>query len=107
MKTYDAAIILYLNNKGVKQSNKGYSFLFEAIRIGAESPNAISKVTDVYSMIAKSYGTEAYNVERGIRYAISALCVTNKEFISRAVDVMKSGYAMKGTIRQASSNRLS
>lgn len=100
MKIYDASITLYLNNKGVKKSNKGYIFLVDAIRLGAESPNALSRVTDLYTIIALSYQTEPQNVERGIRYAISGLGETNKEFISRAVDEMVRNYAVTGAIRK-------
>ena len=67
---------------------------------GAESPNAISRVTDLYTIIALSYQTEPQNVERGIRYAISGLGATNKEFISRAVDEMIRNYAVTGAIRK-------
>ena len=105
MKIYNAAIILYLNNKGIKKSNKGYIFLVDAIRLGAESPNALSRVTDLYTIIAMSYGTEPHNVERGIRYAISGLGATNKEFISCAVDEMIRNYTVTGAVRKMICNK--
>lgn len=100
MKIYNASIFLYLNGKGIKNSNKGYIFLVDAIRLGAESEGALNRVTDLYTVIAMSYGTLPQNVERGIRYAISGLGVTNKEFISKAVSDITKDYALTGAIHK-------
>ena len=100
VKVLDSSISLYLNDKGVKKSNKGYIFLTDAIRLGTGSPSSLLKVTELYTIIALSYGTEPYCVERGIRYAISGLGVTNKEFISCAVDEMISSRTTRGAARK-------
>ncbi len=100
MKVYNDSIFLYLNGKGIKNSNKGYIFLVDAIRLGAESEDALDRVTDLYTVIAMSYGTLPQNVERGIRYAISGLGMTNKEFIIKAVDDIKKDYALVGAIHK-------
>ena len=105
MKIEDSSINLYLNNKGIKKSNKGYIFLVDAIRLGAGATNSLLKVTELYTIIALSYGTEPYCVERGIRYAISGLGVTNKEFISCAVYEMLKDYVARGPSRKLVCNK--
>lgn len=105
MKIQDSSISLYLNNKGVKKSNKGYIFLVDAIRLVAGAPNSFLKITELYTIIALSYGTEPYCVERGIRYAISGLGVTNKEFILCAVDEMLRDYAANRPSRKLVCNK--
>ena len=100
MKLQDSTINLYLNNKGVKKSNKGYIFLVDAIRLAAGTPTSLLKVTELYTIIAFSYGIEPHNVERGIRYAISGLGVTNKEFIACAADEIFRNFTANRPIRK-------
>ena len=100
MKTYDAAISLYLSSKGLNKSNKGYCFLVEAIRTALGSRDTFSKVTELYAAVAQKYVTQPQNVERAIRYTISALGVTNKEFISRAAEDIAAGSAVTGAQRK-------
>ena len=103
MKIQDSSITHYLNDKGIKKSNKGYIFLVDAIRLGAGSPKALIKVTELYTIIALSYGIEPHSVERGIRYAISGQGETNKEFINCAVDEL---IKMKEPTRKMVVNKL-
>ncbi|MBP8640322.1 MAG: hypothetical protein KBI01_05415 [Oscillospiraceae bacterium] len=106
MKIQDSSINLYLNNKGVKKSNKGYIFLVDAIRLMAGSPKALVKVTELYTIIALSYGIEPHSVERGIRYAISGMGTTNKEFISCAVEDLINNHSLREPARKMVVNKL-
>jgi hypothetical protein len=85
-KDMNTKVNLYLDKKGIKHAHLGYRFLREAIRLGMSSPQLLTKIMDIYSEIAVLYDTDASSVERSIRYAISPLRVTNKEFVSKAVD---------------------
>jgi len=100
MKANDAAISLYLNGKGLNQSNKGYCFLAEAIRTALGAGDTLSKVTEIYAAVAQKYVTQPQNVERAIRYTISAQGLTNKEFISRAAEEITERYAVTGAQRK-------
>ena len=100
MKANDAAISIYLSNKGLKKSNKGYCFLAEAIRMSLGSRETLSKVTELYAAVAQKYGTQPQNVERAIRYAICVLGVTNKDFISQATEDITAGSALIGAQRK-------
>lgn len=100
MKIYSDSINLYLSSRGIKNSNKGYIFLADAIRLGAETEDSVNRVSDLYTLIAMSYGVLPQNVERAIRYAISGLGVTNKEFIAKAVHEIANELVPAGAIHK-------
>ncbi len=77
-----------LNGIGVKHACKGYRYLIIAIQIGVNNPDMALKNKDIYEIIAAKYNTKASSVERAIRYVIMPFGMTNKEFISKAIDDM-------------------
>jgi len=92
MNDYRAMIHFYLNKKKIKHSHIGYRYLVEAIFIGIESPMFLTKIMKVYERVAEIYHTDAGRVGRGIRYAVSPLKMTNKEFILKAADDLCNTY---------------
>ena len=91
MAVKDADINRYLDATGIKHSHIGYRYLLAAIQLGTKSPKSLIKITDLYQKIALNYETEVISVERAIRYAVSPLNLTNKEFITKAVDDINCG----------------
>ncbi len=79
------AINHYLDNLGVKHTYTGYRYLVEAIRLGVECNHAIG-IMKIYEQIAQSHNTKSSLVERAIRSATNSFGLTNKEFISKAID---------------------
>ncbi len=73
-KKYDLneRITLALLLIGIPEHIKGYHYLYEAVKIAADSKTAVKNhiTKELYPMIAKSYGTRPSCVERAIRYAI-------------------------------------
>lgn len=60
-----------LHEIGVPAHIKGYQYVREAIRLCAEDPKMIERVTkDLYPTIAKDFETTSSRVERAIRHAI-------------------------------------
>lgn len=56
---------------GIPAHIKGYSFLREAVKMVAEQPDLINRITkELYPGIAKRFNTSASKVERAIRHAI-------------------------------------
>ncbi len=90
----DSDINRYLDSSGIKHSLIGYKYLFTAIRLGCESPRHLKKIYDIYSTTAQIYETQINCVERGIRFAISHLGLTNKEFILKAIDDLHYVYSL-------------
>ncbi|HHU22236.1 MAG TPA: hypothetical protein GXZ52_02280 [Clostridiales bacterium] len=76
----------YLDSMGIKHANTGFRYLITALEIGADNPQLLYKISDLYEEIAQIHGTKKTNVEKSIRYCVSPSGMTNKEFISRAVD---------------------
>lgn len=79
------AINKYLDNMGVKHTYAGYKYLVEAIMLGAERTHAIG-IMKIYDQIAQIHNTKSSLIERAIRSAITSFGLSNKEFISKAVD---------------------
>ncbi|MBP8641049.1 MAG: hypothetical protein KBI01_09175 [Oscillospiraceae bacterium] len=80
------AINNYLEDKGIKHSNLGFRYLLTAILLGIDSPSGYKRITDMYETVATVHHTDAAAVEHAIRYSISKKNITNKEFITKAVD---------------------
>jgi hypothetical protein len=76
----------YLDSMGIKHANTGYRYLMTALEIGADNPQLLYRISDLYEKVAQIHGTKKTNVEKSIRYCVSPSGMTNKEFISRAVD---------------------
>ena len=76
----------YLDSMGIKHANTGYRYLMTALEIVADNPQLLYRISDLYEKVAQIHGTKKTNVEKSIRYCVSPSGMTNKEFISRAVD---------------------
>lgn len=76
----------YLEEQGIKHSNLGYRYLTTSILLGLNDSSACLKITDLYQKVADFHHVKASDVERTIRYSLISSKMTNKEFISRAVD---------------------
>ena len=64
-------MLIVAYNIGIPAHIKGYSFLREAIKMVAENPELINRITkELYPGIAKRFNTSASKVERAIRHAI-------------------------------------
>lgn len=89
MEIFDHEINQYLENHGVKHSNIGYSYLFEIMKILTKDPNRKHQIMKLYGLVAEKFDVKAMCVEKAIRYAIMSVDITNKEFISKAMDDLK------------------
>ena len=78
-------IFNYLSRAKLKMSNKGFQYCATAIKLACENPQLITRMEDLYEKVGEIYGENAKNVSRTIRYALSHLDMTNKEFLSKAV----------------------
>jgi len=79
-------IIYYLDATEVKHSHMGFRYLVSAIDLGLQSPDMVYRITDLYNAVAVTFNASGAKVERSIRYAIKKTNLTNKEFITRAID---------------------
>ena len=80
----------YLDSLGVERSNDGYMYISEALQYIFENPDNLLRITEIYALLSVRHKKELRTVERSIRYAIRHLGRTNKNFISLAVDAMRS-----------------
>jgi hypothetical protein len=64
----------------------GFRYLVTAIELGLQTPDIVYRITDLYDAVAAFFNTTGVKVERSIRYSIRKTNLTNKEFISRAID---------------------
>ena len=76
----------YLDENGIKHSNKGYIFLLEAMMIMCRMQRMKWVLDDIYEEIAKKYSVNKCSVERTIRYSLLKTNLSNKEFLARAFD---------------------
>ncbi len=94
----DMDIYRYLEAKGIRHAYAGYRYLITAIRLGLEDRSQIIKITDLYEKIAQVCGVRASRIERTIRYSIMQYGLTNKEFISKAIDDLVYGIMYNGNV---------
>jgi len=85
MQLDEEMIFQYLSRASLKLSNKGFQYCASAIKLASENPQLIIKMEDLYEKVGELYGENAKNVSRTIRYSLTHLNTTNKEFLSRAV----------------------
>jgi hypothetical protein len=85
MQLDEELIYQYLNRANIKLSNKGFQYCASAIKLATENPQLIIKMEDLYEKVGELYRENAKNVSRAIRYSLTHLNTTNKEFLSRAV----------------------
>ncbi|WP_304508769.1 sporulation initiation factor Spo0A C-terminal domain-containing protein [Anaerotignum sp.] len=78
-------IYKYFRDFDIKRSNNGFKFLMSAVQLGVEDVDSYSRLSDLYKDVAKLHSTEACNVERAIRYAVSEQNMPVKEFIMKAI----------------------
>lgn len=76
----------YMDKMGIKHANTGYRYLATAIRICTDSPEMGYNMTYLYRIISEMFDTKMFCVERAMRYSLSMSMMTNKEFVSKAVD---------------------
>ncbi len=82
----------FLDSLGISHKRHGYRYISTAIKIGAHDNNKRLNITDVYEEVAGIYGSTPTAVERAIRYVITPMGMTNKEFIAKAVDEIWKGF---------------
>jgi len=85
MQLDEELIYQYLSRAKLKLSNKGFQYCASAIKLACENPQLITRMEDLYEKVGELYGENAKNISRTIRYALSHLNTTNKEFLSKAV----------------------
>lgn len=78
-----------LANMGVSPRMKGFDICAEAIRIAADEPETLSRVTnELYPRLARKFGTTASRAARNIRYAICRMYDTSiQEQINRYTNI--------------------
>ncbi len=60
-----------LNNLGIRCNLLGYNYILDALRMIREKPDILKNITkELYPDLARSYRTQACNIERAIRHAI-------------------------------------
>ncbi|HHU06111.1 MAG TPA: response regulator [Clostridiales bacterium] len=85
MQLDEELIYQYLSCAKLKLSNKGFQYCASAIKLACENPQLMTRMEDLYEKVGELYGENAKNISRTIRYALSHLNTTNKEFLSKAV----------------------
>ena len=83
IKTID--IYNYFDTYSIKHSNSGFRYLITAIQLGSDDVENYSKITKLYERVAEVHSTTRTTVERSIRYSISKMNMTAKEFIMKAI----------------------
>ncbi len=79
----------YLDKLCFLHSLKGYQYILEMIEMGLQDRSSLSRMGDVYVLVAGKFGVTWRSVERAVRISIAASGAENqktKEFIFRAVD---------------------
>lgn len=92
MKSLNNQIIRYLDQFGLKHSNMGFRYLLSSITIALQNPELLIKISDIYQKVAEEYSSSTSKVERTIRYAVTPMEQTNKEFIAIAVDYLSRDF---------------
>jgi hypothetical protein len=95
MTIKQSEIYNYLDSKGLKHSNIGFTYLQTSIELGIDDPGIVRRISDLYEKIAEIYCTSKPSIAGAIRCSILHLKQTNKEFISRAVEVVKQNIEEK------------
>jgi len=85
MQLSEEMIFQYLSRASLKYGNKGFLYCASAIKLASENPQLIIKMEDLYEKVGELYGENAKNVSRTIRYSLTHLNITNKEFLSKAL----------------------
>lgn len=78
---------------GVRPGLAGYKYLISGIRMGAQNPEALARVTDIlYPAIAEEFGVNTSQVERAVRYAIQyAFRDGSREYLQNMFPCLSEG----------------